>query len=171
MALNVASDTLERAARVRLLIFDVDGVLTDGRLWLGSDGSELKAFHTRDGHGIKLLQAAGVLCAVISGRRSAAVERRMRELAIEHVYQGIEDKLAAYRSLLAKLDLSPEETGYVGDDVVDLPVMSQVGLAVAVADAFEPVREAAHWVTRSPGGRGAAREVCELILGARSVQC
>jgi 3-deoxy-D-manno-octulosonate 8-phosphate phosphatase (KDO 8-P phosphatase) len=167
---QVPAEILRRAARVQLLIFDVDGVLTDGRLWLSNDGSELKAFHTRDGHGLKRLQEAGVTCAIISGRRSSAVERRMAELGIEHAFQGIEDKLAAYRSLLADLDLTPEQSGYVGDDVVDLPVMSQVGFAVAVADAYETVRAAAHWVTSKGGGHGAAREVCELILLARSSQ-
>ncbi len=155
------------AARVRLVIFDVDGVLTDGRLYFLPDGRELKVFHVRDGLGIRRLQAAGIEVAVISGRDSPLVVRRMHDLGVTRVYQGHDDKLATFRALLDELGLSAAETAYVGDDVIDLPVMAVAGLAVAVADAHPEVRAAAHRVTALPGGRGAAREVCDLILEAR----
>lgn len=158
---------LERARRVRLVIFDVDGVLTDGRLYLSDDGTELKSFHIRDGHGIKLLRQAGIECAIISGRHSLAVMRRMQELGVQHVYQGVEDKVVALEELLAKLELTLEQVAHVGDDVLDLPVMGRVGLAVAVQDADGFVKRHAHWQTDKPGGMGAAREVCELVLDAQ----
>lgn len=168
MILNI-QDVLHRAAQVRLLICDVDGVLTDGRLYFGADGQELKAFHIRDGLGIKMLERAGVAVAIITGRRSAAVERRMRELGIVHVYQGVDDKLAVFADLLARLHLEARQIAYVGDDLVDLPVMRRVGLAVAVRDADSFLRRHAHWQTPSPGGQGAARDVCELILEAQGL--
>jgi 3-deoxy-D-manno-octulosonate 8-phosphate phosphatase (KDO 8-P phosphatase) len=160
-------DILQRAARIRLLILDVDGVLTDGRLYLSSDGVESKAFHTRDGHGIKLLREGGVNVAVISGRRSRAVELRMTELGVEHLYQGIDNKLTALDELVARLDLELDEVAHVGDDVIDLPVMRKVGLAIAVQDASEFVKRHAHWQTANAGGRGAVRDACELILEAQ----
>lgn len=160
---------LQRAAAVRLLVLDVDGVLTDGRLYFGADGQEFKAFHIRDGLGIKLLERAGVAVAVITGRRSAAVERRMRELGIAHLYQGVDDKLAVFADLLARLQFTAQQTAYVGDDLVDLPVMRQVGLAVAVGDADPFLCRHAHWQTTSPGGQGAVREVCELLLAAQGL--
>ncbi len=160
-------EILERAARIRLVVFDVDGVLTDGSLFLGDGGEEYKAFHSRDGHGMKMLQEAGVELAVITGRTSRVVEHRMASLGIEHVFQGQRDKLPAFEALLARLGLEAAECAYVGDDVVDLPVMRRVGLAVAVQDAHPLVVRHAHWQTPSPGGRGAARDVCELILEAR----
>ena len=158
---------LERAARVRLLVFDVDGVLTDGRLLIGDNGVEYKAFHSRDGHGMKLLKDTGVELAVITGRRSRLVAERMASLGITHVHQGSTEKLPVFDELLAELGLEPVATAYVGDDVMDLPVMARAGLAVAVADAHPLVREHAHWCTPSPGGRGAAREVCDLIMSAQ----
>ncbi|MGE5154359.1 MAG: 3-deoxy-manno-octulosonate-8-phosphatase KdsC [Bdellovibrio bacteriovorus] len=160
-------DILERAARIRLVIFDVDGVLTDGSLYLGDDGQEYKAFNSRDGHGMVTLQETGVLLAVITGRSSEVVRIRMESLGVAHVYQGRRDKLPAYEELKATLGLADGDVAYVGDDVVDLPIMRRVGLAIAVADAHPLVRQHAHWSTGTGGGRGAAREVCELILEAQ----
>lgn len=160
-------DILERARSVRLVIFDVDGVLTDGGIFIASDGSEHKIFNSRDGHGMKMLQESGVIVGVISGRSSPAVKHRMAGLGIEHLYQGQQNKLPAFQSLLASLGMRPEQVACVGDDVVDLPMMRRCGLAVAVGDAHDLVKEHAHWVTAQAGGRGAAREVCELILQAQ----
>ena len=160
-------DVLEKAARIRLVLFDVDGVLTDGSLYLGDDGQEYKAFHSRDGHGMAMLKEAGVDIGIITGRTSQVVVHRMASLGIEHVYQGQRDKLPAFEALLAKLGISSDEVAFVGDDVVDLPILTRVGLAIAVADAHPLVVRHAHWRTPNPGGRGAARDVCELILEAR----
>jgi 3-deoxy-D-manno-octulosonate 8-phosphate phosphatase (KDO 8-P phosphatase) len=160
-------DILEKAAQIRLLIFDVDGVLTDGGLYFDEAGREHKVFHSRDGHGIKMLQGAAVEVAVISGRRTEAVTHRMAGLGVRHVYQGQQDKLPAFYELLERLRITPEQTAYVGDDVVDLPIMLQAGLAVAVQDAHPLVLRHAHWQTPHAGGRGAARDVCELILEAQ----
>jgi 3-deoxy-D-manno-octulosonate 8-phosphate phosphatase (KDO 8-P phosphatase) len=157
---------LQRAKNIQLVIFDVDGVLTNGQLFLGDDGQEYKAFHSRDGHGMKILQNNGITVAVITGRTSHVVKHRMKNLNIEHVYQGQLDKLPAYTELLGKLRLTPEQVAYVGDDVVDLPVMRKVGLAIAVYDAHPFVIEHAHWQTPHSGGFGAARDVCELLLKA-----
>ena len=164
----VGDDIRRRAARVRLLIFDVDGVLTDGRLLVHADGSESKAFNVRDGLGIRRVQRAGITCAIISGRRAEAVVHRARELEIDHVYQGVGDKGRVLDEMLAALGLVPEQVAYVGDDVIDLPVMHRIGLAVAVADAEPDVLAEAHWRTGRCGGQGAAREVCELILAAQA---
>jgi 3-deoxy-D-manno-octulosonate 8-phosphate phosphatase (KDO 8-P phosphatase) len=160
-------DVLDKAAQIQLVIFDVDGVLTDGRLYLGNDGNEYKAFHIRDGHGIKMLLEAGVEVAIISGRHAASVERRMADLGIRHAWLGVQDKRAAFDSLLTQLGLTAEQTAFVGDDLIDLPVMTRAGLAIAVRDADPFVQRHAHWQTPSRGGRGAAREVCELLLEAR----
>lgn len=160
-------EILHKAARIRLVIFDVDGVLTDGRLYFGDDGNEYKAFHSRDGHGIKMLRDHGVEIAIISGRHARSVERRMADLKVRHVYLGIEDKRVAFDALLNELHIEAEQVAYVGDDVIDLPVMRQVGLAIAVQDADPFVALHAHWRTPHPGGRGAARDVCELLLSAR----
>ncbi len=160
-------DILEKAAQVRLLIFDVDGVLTDGSLFLGDDGQEYKAFHSRDGHGIKMLMGHGVEVAIITGRSSQVVEHRMMNLGVTRVYQGQLDKTKAFAALLADMELQPEQVAYVGDDVVDLPVMRKVGLAIAVQDAHALVKQHAHWQTPNGGGRGAARDVCEMILEAQ----
>jgi len=162
-------DILERAAQIKLAIFDVDGVLTDGSLFLGDDGLEYKAFNSRDGHGLKMLQQSGVTVAIITGRTSKVVEYRMQSLGIEHVYQGQLDKRIAFAELLEKLNLTADEVAYVGDDVVDLPVMSKVGLAIAVQDAHSMVLKHAHWQTPSCGGRGAGRDVCEMLMEARGV--
>jgi 3-deoxy-D-manno-octulosonate 8-phosphate phosphatase (KDO 8-P phosphatase) len=160
-------DILERAKQIRLVIFDVDGVLTDGSLFLGDDGQEYKAFHSRDGHGMKMLQKTGVTLAVITGRSSEVVRIRMESLGVAHVYQGRQEKLRAYQELKEALDLDDEQVAYVGDDVVDLPVMRRVGLAIAVADAHTLVQRHSHWQTPSRGGRGAGRDVCELVMEAQ----
>ncbi len=160
-------DIFERAAQVRLVVFDVDGVLTDGGLFFGDDGQEYKAFYSRDGHGMKMLRETGVEIGIITGRSSAVVAHRMNNLGIEHVFQGRVEKLPAWEELLGTLRLAPGQVAYVGDDVVDLPVMRRAGLAVAVQDAHALVKQHAHWQTPSPGGRGAARDVCELIMEAQ----
>lgn len=155
------------AAKVRVLVLDVDGVLTDGSLYLGDNGVEYKAFYSRDGHGMKLLMASGVQLAVITGRRSNVVAERMAALGVAHVYQGDDRKGPIFDALLKALALAPEQAAYVGDDLVDLPVMTRCGLAIAVADADPRVRRAASFTTRCAGGRGAVREVCELLLEAQ----
>jgi len=160
-------DVKQRAARIKLVVFDVDGVLTDGRLYYGAGGEELKVFHVHDGQGMKRLQKAGVQLAIISGRDSAAVTRRMQDLGIEHVFQGDEHKLPIFERLLQKLGLPPEQVACVGDDLPDLPLLQKAGLAVAVANAMPVLKQAAHHVTSARGGRGAAREVCDLILDAQ----
>jgi 3-deoxy-D-manno-octulosonate 8-phosphate phosphatase (KDO 8-P phosphatase) len=160
-------DILERASRIRLAIFDVDGVLTDGSLFIGDDGQEYKAFNSRDGHGMTMLRQTGVTLAIITGRSSEVVRIRMTSLGINHIYQGIQDKLMAYEELKQSLNLTDEAIAYVGDDVVDLPVLRRAGLAVAVADAHPLVQRHAHWRTASPGGRGAARDLCELLMEAQ----
>ena len=162
-----ASDAQERAKRVRLMLFDVDGVLTDGKLWYGPAGEALKAFHVLDGHGIKLLMQTGTAVALLSGRSSPAVAVRADELGIEHVLQGIDDKRAAFDALAARLGIPADETGYMGDEVVDLPVLRRCGFACAPAEAHERVRASAHYVTRAPAGGGAAREACEFVLRAQ----
>ena len=157
----------DAAARVRLLVLDVDGVLTDGRLYYGARGEALKVFHVRDGLGLKLLAAADITVAVISGRRSAMTAKRCRELGVKHLLQGVEDKLAAFHALRGRLRVTPSACACVGDDVPDVPLMREVGLSFAVADAHPQARNAAHVVTRLPGGRGAVREVCDYLLEAR----
>ena len=158
---------LQRARDVKLAIFDVDGVLTDGRLYFLTDGSEFKTFNTLDGHGIKMLINSGVRTAIITGRTTPVVERRAQNLGIQHLYQGREDKLAVLDELLGELGLSYEQVAYLGDDLPDLPVIRRVGLGMAVASADEFVRRHAHGVTSARGGEGAAREFCELIMYAQ----
>lgn len=160
-------DILEKAAQIKLVIFDVDGVLTNGGLFFGDDGQEYKVFYSRDGLGIKLLQRTGVEIAVITARESKLVIHRMKNLGIEHLYQGRLDKITAYKELIDKLDVTPEQTAYVGDDVIDLSVMKCVGLAICVADGHPFVKQHSHWTTPHDGGRGAARDVCELIMRAQ----
>ncbi len=158
---------LERAAAIRLVIFDVDGVLTDGRLYFDHEGREYKGFHARDGHGLKLLRQSGVTTAVISGRRSRSVALRCESLGIEHVYQGYEDKRPALSALQQATGIAPAQMACVGDDVLDLPLLTRVHLAIAVPDAHFAVKQRVHWITETPGGRGAAREVCDLIMQAQ----
>ncbi len=158
----------DRARDVRLLVLDVDGVLTDGRLYLSPEGEEFKVFHVRDGSGLVALRRAGLEVAIISGRDCAAVQRRADELGIRHVRQGVGDKGAALRELLAALGLGAAQTACVGDDTPDLPLLAAARLAVAVADAHPAVRAVAHLVTQAKGGRGAVREVCDLLLETRT---
>ncbi len=153
---------------IGLLVLDVDGVLTDGRLYFSSRGEELKVFHVRDGHGIKLLLLSGVAVAAVSGRRSAAVAARMRELGVRHVVQACRDKVAALSALTRKLGIDATASACMVDDTPDLPLMSAVGFAAAVADAHPLVRSAAHWTSTAPGGAGAVRELCDAILRARA---
>jgi 3-deoxy-D-manno-octulosonate 8-phosphate phosphatase (KDO 8-P phosphatase) len=155
-------------AKIELLILDVDGVLTDGSLYFGARGEALKVFHVRDGHGIKLLMHAGVHVAAVSGRRSAAVGARMRELGVVSVVQGCRDKVAALQRIAGRLGVPPSNSACIVDDTPDLPLMSAVGFAAAVADAHPLVRSAAHWVARTAGGRGAVRELCDELLRARA---
>ena len=164
---TIPNEILAKAKRVKLLILDVDGVLTDGRLFFDNDGKEYKCFHARDGHGIKLLRQTGVEVAVISGRQSNSVALRMQSLGIEHVYQGHENKRNAFTELLQKTGFSPEQTAYVGDDLLDLPIMQRVGLAIAVSDANFAVKAKADWCSNLPGGQGAVREVCDLLMQAQ----
>lgn len=160
-------DIQKKAAAIRLIIFDVDGVLTDGSLFIGDDGQEYKAFHSKDGHGMVLLQESGVQIGIITGRTSEVVRIRMESLGIRHVYQGKRQKLPAYEEIKRATGFTDAQIAYVGDDIVDLPVMTRVGLAIAVQDAHYLAKQHAHWVTPSGGGRGAAREVCELIMDAQ----
>ena len=160
-------EILNLAARIKLVIFDVDGVLTDGSLYLGDDGQEYKAFNSKDGLGMKMLQASGIDIGIITARTSDVVRIRMESLGIRHVYQGRQEKLPAFEELKQKLKLSNEQIAYVGDDVVDLPIMHRAGLAITVQDAHRLVVERAHWQTHAPGGRAAAREVCELLMEAQ----
>lgn len=157
----------ERASGIRMLLLDVDGVLTDGKLYFDHNGNETKAFDTRDGLGIKAMQRSGIEVAVITGRSSNAVTQRMQQLGVQHVYQGREDKLNAFEDLLDKTGFEATEVCYAGDDWIDIPVLLRVGLAVSVADADKLVKQHAHWVTGRKGGDAAVREICNLILEAQ----
>ena len=159
---------LDRLGAIRLVAFDIDGVFTDGRFYLSDDGSETKAFHTQDGYGVRRLLDAGVEVAVISGRRSAAVEHRMAELQVRHVLLGCKDKVAAFDELIDRLGIDAADCAFVGDDVPDLALLQRVGLSIAVANAVQAVQERCDYVTRKPGGFGAVREVCDLVAGSRS---
>jgi 3-deoxy-D-manno-octulosonate 8-phosphate phosphatase (KDO 8-P phosphatase) len=156
-----------RAARIKLLLLDCDGVLTDGNLTLLENGDEQKSFNVRDGHGLVLLHRAGLESGIISGRRAKVVERRALELGIKYVRQLSLDKIKDFDALLAEVNIAENEVAFIGDDVTDIPLMARVGLAVAVADAVEETRDAAHYVTELPGGRGAVRETIEIILKAQ----
>jgi len=158
------ADVKDRVARIKLLLMDCDGVLTDGRIWLFENGEEQKGFHTRDGLGIELLHRAGLKSGIISGRRSSAVETRARGLGMSFVVQGHENKVQAFADILAQAGVVNAEVAFIGDDLNDIPLMVQSGLGIAVADAAAETREHAHYVTNAPGGFGAVREVVELIL-------
>ena len=162
-----ANEVERRALRIKLLLLDCDGVLTDGRITLFDDGEEQKSFHTRDGHGLVLLHRAGLRSGIISGRTSSAVERRARDLGISYVRQGTWDKIKDFAEVLAAAGVEAIDAAYVGDDVTDIPLMRRCGFGIAVADATADTRAHAHYVTRLPGGFGAVREVCELILRAQ----
>jgi 3-deoxy-D-manno-octulosonate 8-phosphate phosphatase (KDO 8-P phosphatase) len=157
----------ERLKKIKLAIFDVDGVLTDGRLYFTENGHESKVFHSRDGHGMKMLQASGVKIALITGRTSRVVALRAKDLGVPYLYQGAENKLVAFHQLLKKLCLNESAAAYFGDDIVDLPAMCRCGLAVTVPDAPVVVRQHAHYVTLCYGGHGAVRELCEMIMDAQ----
>ena len=161
------SEVQERAARIKLLLMDCDGVLTDGRIWLFENGEEQKGFHTRDGLGIDLFHRAGLRSGIISGRTSSAVETRARTLGMSFLVQGHENKIQAFADIVARAGVTNAEVAYIGDDLNDIPLMLQSGLGVAVADAVAEARERAHYVTKAPGGFGAVREVIELILNAQ----
>ena len=163
----VESAIQERAARIKLLLMDCDGVLTDGRIWILENGEDQKAFHTRDGLGIDLLHRAGLKSGIISGRTSSALERRAQSLGVSYLWQGRDDKRQAFADTLVQAQVVNEEVAFIGDDLTDLPLMAQSGLAIAVADAVADVRERAHYVTQANGGYGAVREVVELILRAQ----
>lgn len=158
---------LKKAAQVKLMIFDVDGVLTDGCLHFGPEGEMMKSFNVLDGQGIKLLQQSGVITAIISARQSPIVARRAADLGISHVMQGIHEKKAAFLELIAILGIQAEHCGYIGDDVIDLPVLSRVGFSASVPNAHAEVKSRVHYLTQAAGGHGAAREVCDFILQAQ----
>lgn len=159
---------LTQLGKIKLLILDVDGVLTDGKVWLSPNGEETKAFHVHDGLGISALRKAGITVAIISGRESKVVTQRMKELQVQYVFQGQHDKLPAFEQLLSELQLNKSEVAYVGDDLPDLPILQQVGAPIAVKNAVTDVKAAALWVTELSGGAGAVREVADAILDALS---
>jgi len=163
----MTQDAIERARAIKLVAFDVDGIMTDGSLYLTDDGHEIKAFNSLDGHGLKMLKSTGVELAIITGRTSQLVIHRARNLGITHLHQGAHDKLTVYRQLLQDLNLSEAQTAYMGDDVVDLPVMRRSGLAITVPAAPDLVKAHSHYLTRREGGRGAVREACEFIMRAQ----
>ena len=163
----VSTQVMAKAEKIRLLILDVDGVMSDGLIYMGNSGEELKAFNVRDGYGIRCALTSGIEVAIITGRKAKLLEDRCETLGIAHLYQGQSDKLLAYRELLATLDLQPEQVAYVGDDLIDWPVMAEIGLSVAVADAHPLLIPRADYVTRIAGGRGAVREICDLLLLAQ----
>jgi len=164
---EVEASLLAIAKQIKLLICDVDGVFSDGLIYMGNQGEELKTFHTRDGYGVKALMSAGIEVAIITGRKSQIVENRMTALGIKLIYQGQDDKLKAYADICQRLDVAPHQTGYIGDDMIDWPVMEKVALRVCVADGHPLLASKANYVTQISGGRGAVREVCDLILQAR----
>jgi 3-deoxy-D-manno-octulosonate 8-phosphate phosphatase (KDO 8-P phosphatase) len=163
---DIDQSVIKKAARIKLLIMDVDGVLTDGSITYDNNGAQIQTFHVHDGFGIKMLRNAGIMTAIISARSSEALKKRASELKIDRVFSGAMSKLDTFLSLTDDLSIKKQETAYIGDDWIDLPVMLQAGLSVAVANARHEVKEMAHYTTRAPGGRGAVREVCEIILAA-----
>lgn len=164
---EVTNEILSRAKKIKVIIFDVDGVMTDGGLTIGDDAQEYKTFHSHDGLGMKLLKKSGIQMAIITGRTSNVVTRRAETTGIAHFYQGVEDKLVAFNDLIKKLDVKPEEAAFMGDDIVDIPPMLRCGLAIAVPAAPDSVKERSHYVTSRQGGKGAVREACELLMKAQ----
>ncbi len=164
---TISAELMSKLADIRLLICDVDGVLSDGKIYMGNQGEELKTFHTHDGFGIKALLNQQIEVAVITGRNSRIVSDRMKTLGVKYVYQGQGEKLPAFQEILSALNLDPSHVAYMGDDVIDLPVMNAAGLGIAVANAHPKVRLDASYITMTPGGEGAVREVCDLILQAQ----
>ena len=165
---EVSVDLADKAKNIELLICDVDGVFSDGLIYMGNNGEELKTFHTHDGYGIKTLMAAGVQVAIITGRQSRIVEKRMQALGISMIYQGQTDKLVAYRDILKRTGIKAEHAAYIGDDLIDWPVMQDVALQVCVANGHPLLIKRANYVTKRLGGQGAVREVCDLILSAQN---
>lgn len=161
-----ANSSVTRAAKVQLMIFDVDGILTDGSLHFGPEGEVIKTFNVLDGHGIKMLQQSGIATAIISARKSAIVSRRASDLGIEHVYQGVHDKYIAFEQLLTATGIDKDACGFIGDDVIDLPILTRVGFAASVPHGHPEVTRRVHYVTQAAGGRGAVREICDLLLRA-----
>jgi 3-deoxy-D-manno-octulosonate 8-phosphate phosphatase (KDO 8-P phosphatase) len=157
----------EKLAKIKMLILDVDGVMTDGGILMDSDGREMKKFNVRDGHGLVMIQRHGIQVAILTGRTSAVVEHRARDLRISEVYQGALNKKEVLTTILEKNRLAPEEIAYMGDDIVDIPVLKMVGFSAAVADALDVVKRSVDFVTVQPGGKGAVREVCEMLLMAQ----
>ncbi len=160
-------DNLARASRIKMMIFDIDGVLTDGSLYYGADGEAIKRFNVHDGLGIKMLPEFGIATAIISARISPITARRAQDLGISHVFQGAQEKHLAFAQLLAQTGFTAIECGYMGDDVIDLPLLTRVGFAISVPNGRNEAKQAAHYVTQASGGDGAAREVCELVLQAQ----
>lgn len=160
-------EIIERARRIKLLLLDCDGVLTDGKLYFTESGETMKVFHVRDGQGLVAWHQAGFRSGIISGRNSKIVELRARELGVEFVRQGASDKIEVFEEILSLTKCSPEETAFVGDDVADVPLLQTVGLAFAVADAVAEAKQAAHLITENKGGRGAVREITDLLLEAK----
>ena len=158
---------LDKARQIRLMIFDVDGILTDGKLFFGPDGEAIKVFNVLDGQGIRLLEKAGIKTAIISARQSLMVLRRAEDLGIEHIYLGVQDKLSSFGALLEKTGFTPLDCGYIGDDVIDLPVLGRAGFSASVPNAHAEVRSRVDYVTQAEGGHGAVREICDLILKAQ----
>jgi 3-deoxy-D-manno-octulosonate 8-phosphate phosphatase (KDO 8-P phosphatase) len=165
---RVAPAVRERAAAVRLMVFDVDGVLTDGSLYYGEHGEAMKRFHVHDGHGLQLLREGGVAVALMTGRSGPIIDRRAAELGIAEVMQGVRDKGAALAELAQRVGMCLEQTGYMGDDIIDLPALQRAGFAASVPNAPGYVAQAAHWVSSQAGGNGAVRECCDLLLAAQS---
>ncbi len=163
----ISNDVLARAKKIKCVIFDVDGVMTDGGLTIGDDGLEYKTFNTQDGLGMKLLRQSGVQMAIITGRTSKVVTQRAESTGVMHFYQGVDDKLEAFNDLLKKMNIQADEAAFMGDDVVDMPPMLRCGLAISVPAAPDSVRQRAHYVTQKQGGYGAVREACELIMQAQ----
>ncbi len=166
---TIPKEIIQKAKFVKLLILDVDGVLTDGKLFFDLQGNEYKSFHARDGHGIVLLQESGVQVAIISGRKSPIVEKRMKDLGVKHIYQGYKNKFIAFDELVNRCHIvSKEQVAFVGDDLIDLPIMMRVGLGIVVADANFALKQHADWCCVNKGGEGAVREVCDLIMQAQN---
>ncbi|MES2935356.1 MAG: HAD hydrolase family protein [Pseudomonadota bacterium] len=167
MSADLTNDTKQRAAAIKLMIFDVDGILTDGSLHFGPDGEMMKSFNVLDGLGLKLLQQSGVSTAIISARQSPIVARRAADLGVTHLYQGVHDKRVAFEQLLLLTGLTETASGFIGDDIIDLPVLTRVGFAASVPNGHPEVKSRVHYITQACGGRGAAREICDLILRAQ----
>jgi 3-deoxy-D-manno-octulosonate 8-phosphate phosphatase (KDO 8-P phosphatase) len=162
-----SGENLQRAAKIKMMIFDIDGVLTDGSLYYGAEGEAIKRFNVHDGLGIKMLPELGIATAIISARLSSITARRAQDLGVSHVFQGAQEKDLAFAQLLAQTGFTAQECGYMGDDVIDLPLLTRVGFAISVPNGRNEAKQAAHYVTQASGGDGAAREVCELILQAQ----